>query len=213
MAAGKGTGRKNGTRKTREGRNEGKPPGAQQKKASREKAAKVPVAKALSGKNIGRNIKFCEAAIELLKKQEVRESLLKGELPPELKHMSFELAMIETMADAVPDESWLRAGIWLPSKEFLNAPNKAMRMVKLVLYYGYWKHGPYFTPVHAAAHMLMNYVPEIVRPKLGVKAGSLVRKRFTEKGKLIVTQGDIDRLIGELNRELVRNRKLAAKKK
>jgi len=185
---------------------------ARRKREREARAKKAPVLAAMSDKNIKRNIEFCGRAIAVLGSPGARKDLLKGELPPGLKRMSFQLATMEVMADAVPDESWLRAGIWLPSKEFLNARNKATRMLKLALFYGYWKHGPYFTPVHAAAHMLVNYVPELVKPGIGVRVGRLMRKRFTEHGKLRVTQGDLKLLLEELNRELARNRELLGEK-
>lgn len=155
-------------------------------------------------KSIETNIAFCERALNVLENPETRDSLLKGELPLPLRKRGYALALVESIIDAVPDEDFMRMGIWLPRKDFLSRGNKTL---KLILYYGYWRGGPYFTPIHAIVHLAISYIPDAIRRRYEIKAGKLVSKRFTKDGKLIVTSREIDKIINEFREELERNRK------
>lgn len=170
------------------------------KKLSVRRFLKPPTKK----RKIKRNIAFCERALKVLETQDARDTLLKGKIPLHLRRMSYELAMMEILSDVVPDADFMKLGIWLPDRQFMASGNK---FVKWILYYGYWKGGPYFMPVHATVHLLMHHIPNNIKKRYEIRAGKLIKKRFSKEGKLEVTNKDIDELIQEFHTELERNKK------
>ncbi|MDO8647068.1 MAG: hypothetical protein Q7R70_01475 [Candidatus Diapherotrites archaeon] len=182
----------------------------QKRKTIERTFAEKALKKTASQRKIKYNINFCERIIEILENQEARKELASGKLPLRLQKMSHSIAMLEVMAETIPDQTFLQMGIYLPErKTFFASGNK---MLKAVLYFGYWMHGPYFTPVHVGVKMASSYLPDRIRRRYELRASRLLEKSFTREGRLKVSEADLDGIIKELKSNLETNKKLLQKR-
>lgn len=144
-------------------------------------------------KGLKKNIEFYGKVIKALENPKNITAFAKGEIPYNLKPISYKGTLAQLSAELMPIEPLLRMGIYLPQ---LNLKKKG----NYLLYLFYWQGGMYFVPVHATFVFSREKLLDWSKRAHEIRAGDLAKKHIGLLGEK-ENLGRIDALV-----KLLKNR-------